>query len=269
MERLIKARSVDGYDPIVTPGAMKYLQFGRLRLAEDQSYEGETGDREFVNDIFAGRVNVQVTRAGAQAPVSMNAGRAGDVFSAPPAMFYLPPKCTFRIKAESEGADLGLFSAESRSTAAPAILDEVTSVAAGKANWQRTVYTALGEKFPAERLLAGETLNPPGNWSSYPPHKHDRRSLPSEVPMEEVYFFRIDPPQGFGFIWTYTSEDDQNGFSNVFVVHDGDTVMLPKGYHPVVAAPGYKLHYTWVLAGEERRYGAWSDDPEHAWVRNA
>ena len=184
-------------------------------------------------------------------------------------MFYLPPHSTFRTQADSESADLGLFSAASESTTPPAVLAGITTVAAGKANWQRTVYTALGEAFPAERLLAGETLNPPGNWSSYPPHKHDRRSPPSEVPMEEVYFFRIDPPQGFGFIWTYTAEDDQNGFSNVFVVQDGDTVLLPKGYHPVVAAPGYKLHYTWVLAGEARRYGAWSDDPRHAWVKNA
>lgn len=164
---------------------------------------------------------------------------------------------------------MGLFSAESNATVGPAALSDVTTVTAGKANWQRTVHTALGEKFPADRLLAGETLNPPGNWSSYPPHKHDRRSLPSEIPMEEVYFFRVDPPQGFGFIWTYTAEDDQNGFSDVFVVHDGDTVLLPKGYHPVVAAPGYKLHYTWVLAGEERRYGAWADDPRHSWVKNA
>jgi 5-deoxy-glucuronate isomerase len=121
---------------------------------------------------------------------------------------------------------------------------------------------------PAERLLAGETLNPPGNWSSFPPHKHDRPNSPQEAVLEEIYFFRVKPAQGFGFIWTYTAPDDPEGFSNVFVVEDGDTVLLPKGYHPVVAAPGYELHYTWVLAGEERRYGAWADDPRHAWVKN-
>jgi len=85
--------------------------------------------------------------------------------------------------------------------------------------------------------------------------------------LEEIYFFRVKPSQGFGFIWTYTDPKDADGFSTVFVVEDGDTVLLPKGYHPVVAAPGYELHYAWVLAGEERRYGAWADDPRHAWVR--
>jgi 5-deoxy-glucuronate isomerase len=106
-----------------------------------------------------------------------------------------------------------------------------------------------------------------GNWSSYPPHKHDRAHPPQEAVLEEIYFFRVKPSQGFGFIWTYTDPDDPEGFSTVFVVEDGDTVLLPKGYHPVVAAPGYQLHYTWVLAGEERRYGAWADDPRHAWVK--
>ena len=138
----------------------------------------------------------------------------------------------------------------------------------GRDNWRRTVYSALAETVPAERLLAGETLNPPGNWSSYPPHKHDRRNPPNEAVMEEIYFFRVRPAQGYGFIWTYTAAEDPEGFSTVFVVEDGDTVLLPKGYHPVVAAPGYELHYTWVLAGEERRYGAWADDPRHAWVKN-
>ena len=70
-------------------------------------------------------------------------------------------------------------------------------------------------------------------------------------------------------MWTYTADGDPDGFSTAFVVEDGDTVLLPKGYHPVVAAPGYELHYTWALAGEERRYGAWADDPRHAWVKNA
>jgi 5-deoxy-glucuronate isomerase len=125
----------------------------------------------------------------------------------------------------------------------------------------------LTQDVPAQRLLAGETLNPPGNWSSYPPHKHDRSNPPLEAILEEVYFFRTKPAQGFGLMWTYTAADDPDGFSTVFVVEDGDTVLLPKGYHPVVAAPGYQLHYTWVLAGEERRYGAWADDPRHAWVK--
>ena len=199
----------------------------------------------------------------------MVGGRA-DVFSGPPVMLYIPPQSTYEIVSQSSGLDVGIFSAPSNATNASPVLLEGAAVVArqiGRGNWQRTVYSALAENTPAERLLAGETLNPPGNWSSYPPHKHDRPNPPQEAVLEEFYFFRVRPAQGYGFIWTYTAPDDPDGFSTVFVVEDGDTVLLPKGYHPVVAAPGYELHYTWVLAGEERRYGAWADDPRHAWVK--
>jgi 5-deoxy-glucuronate isomerase len=167
--------------------------------------------------------------------------------------------------------DAGIFTAPSTATTPPMLLSgpAVTAKQVGRDNWQRIVYSALAENVPAERLLAGETLNPPGNWSSYPPHKHDRSNPPHEAILEEVYFFRTRPVQGFGLMWTYTAASDPEGFSTVFVIEDGDTVLLPKGYHPVVAAPGYQLHYTWVLAGEERRYGAWADDPRHSWVKNA
>ncbi len=202
-------------------------------------------------------------------PLHRAGGRA-DVFSGPPVMLYVPPKSSYEITPATETLDAGLFSAPSKASTPPALVEglDVEAKQVGRDNWRRTVYSALRENVPAERLLAGETLNPPGNWSSYPPHKHDRKNPPNEAVMEEIYFFRVKPAQGYGFIWTYTAPGDSEGFSNVFVVEDGDTVLLPKGYHPVVAAPGYALHYTWVLAGEERRYGAWADDPRHAWVRN-
>jgi 5-deoxy-glucuronate isomerase len=108
-------------------------------------------------------------------------------------------------------------------------------------------------------LLVGETFNPPGNWSSYPPHKHDGRD--GEPRLEEVYHYRIDPPQGFGHQTLYTSD----GESVTHVVRDGDAVLLPYGYHPVAAAPGYRLYYLWALAGAERRMALY-EDPQHKWV---
>ena len=91
---------------------------------------------------------------------------------------------------------------------------------------------------------------------------------PGEAPYEEIYYFRVKPSQGFGIQRVYTSEGDQAPLDEVYVVEDGDTVALPRGYHPVAAAPGYELYYLWALAGEGREFGAWSDDPRHAWVRN-
>jgi 5-deoxy-glucuronate isomerase len=271
MERLLKARAKEGFQQIVPPGVLRFLDFARLRLVKGQKYSGKAQGREYVLDIFSGTATLAVETAEGQRQVFSNVGARADVFSGPPVMVYGPPQSSYEITAESEVFDAGIFSAPSAVTTPPALLEGAAVVAkqAGRDNWQRTVYSALGENVAAERLLAGETLNPPGNWSSYPPHKHDRSKPPQEAVLEEVYFFRTKPAQGFGLMWTYTAPDDPDGFSTVFVVEDGDTVLLPKGFHPLVAAPGYQLHYTWVLAGEERRYGAWADDPRHAWVKSS
>jgi 5-deoxy-glucuronate isomerase len=248
---------------------MRYLDFARLQLERGAHYGHSTGEREYVLDFFAGTAAVGVKRRGGREEVFGNVGSRADVFSGPPVMMYIPPHAGFHIEATSPHLEVGIFSAPSEATVEPKVIEggQVTAKVVGKDNWQRTVYSVLAENVPAERLLAGETLNPPGNWSSYPPHKHDQPNPPQEAVLEEIYFFRFRPAQGYGFIYTYTAPGDPQGFSDVYVVEDGDTILLPKGYHPVVAAPGYELHYTWVLAGEERRYGAWADDPRHAWVK--
>lgn len=270
MERLIKSKSNGPSAQIVQPGAMRFLDFAVLRLPKGERHSFATSTREYVLDLFSGTVTIVITTVGRSKEIYTKVGRREDVFSGPPVMVYVPAQSRVEVKPESAPVEMGIFSAPSRVQVPPALIEgaAVTEKQVGHGNWQRTVYSALGENVPAERLLAGETLNPPGNWSSYPPHKHDRWNPPKEAVLEEIYFFRVKPPQGYGFIWTYTAPDDHEGFSTVFVVEDGDTVLLPKGYHPVVAAPGYELHYTWVLAGEERRYGAWADDPRHAWVKN-
>jgi 5-deoxy-glucuronate isomerase len=271
MERLIKSKHDGQFQQIVQPGTLRFLDFATLRLQKGDRHSFSTEAREYVLDLFSGTVTIAVSTVGRSKEIYGKIGGRGDVFSGPPVMVYIPPRSQVEIKAESPKIEMGIFSAPSKAQVPPALMEGSTVIEkrVGRDNWQRTVYSALTENVPAERLLAGETLNPSGNWSSYPPHKHDRANPPKEAVLEEIYFFRVKPAQGYGFIWTYTAPDDPEGFSTVFVVEDGDTVLLPKGYHPVVAAPGYELHYTWVLAGEERRYGAWADDPRHAWVKNA
>ena len=270
MERLVKARKNGKFQQIVAPGSMRFLDFASLQLDAGESHTLQTGAREYVLDIFSGAVTLVISTVGRSKEIYSRIGKRANVFSGPPVMCYIPPNSQLEIKAES-AAELGIFSAPSQANFPAALLDgpTVSSKQVGRDNWERRVYTALDQNVPAERLLAGETLNPSGNWSSYPPHKHDHSNPPQEAVLEEVYYFRVKPAQGFGFIWTYTAPGDPEGFSDVFVVEDGDAVLLPKGYHPVVAAPGYELQYTWVLAGEERKYGAWADDPRHAWVRNS
>jgi len=271
MDRLIKAQAKEGLQQIVPTGVMRFLDFARLRLRKGQRHSAKAQERESVLDAFSGTAGITVETADGRKQVFPEVGARPDVFSGPPVMVYLPPHSSYEITAASDRFDAGIFSAPSTATTPPTLLAGPAVIAknVGRDNWQRTVYSALAENVAAERLLAGETLNPPGNWSSFPPHKHDRSNPPNEAVLEEIYFFRTRPAQGFGLMWTYTAADDPEGFSTVFVIEDGDTVLLPKGYHPVVAAPGYELHYTWVLAGEERRYGAWADDPKHVWVKSS
>ena len=126
----------------------------------------------------------------------------------------------------------------------------------------------------AEKLVACELLTPPGNWSSYPPHKHDATE-PCRVVNEEIYYYRIGGPdqvtpsgQGFGLHRTYTgAEHDKAGLDPIDLdveVRDGDVVLVPHGYHgPCVAAPGYPMYYLNVLAGPgTERSMAFCDDPD-------
>lgn len=264
MQRLIKTRpEYASQREVVAPGMLRFLQFSLL--AGGGVHHGVTGDRECVLDVFSGVADVSLQGRGfAHSLVSV--GGRPDVFSGPPCMLYMPPQCAYEIQGISQGFRAGLFSAPATQPLAPALVrgNAIAARLVGHANFQRTVYTALGDDFSAQRLLAGETMNAPGSWSSFPPHKHDRSHPPHEACLEEIYYFQIQPASGFGFIWTYTAPDDPEGFNDVFVVENGDTVLLPKGYHPVVAAPGCRLHYTWVLAGEQRRYGAWTEDPRYA-----
>jgi 5-deoxy-glucuronate isomerase len=134
--------------------------------------------------------------------------------------------------------------------------------ARGKGNYAREVHNVFVTDPHAKRLMVGETINPPGNWSSYPPHKHDGKD--GEPVLEEVYYYRVSPPQGFGQQLMYTNE----GECTTHTVRDGDAVLLPYGYHPVSAPPGYKVYYLWAMAGGERKL-ALHEDPAHTWIHGA
>jgi len=269
--RLYKSvESKKGYTPIVNPknSELKYIEFGRLFLPEKgDEYKCETGNREVVLTVFGGTSNVEVESPSQKASYNMIGSRS-DVFSGKPTMVYLPINTEYKVTAETAMLEVGVSMAPSESNR-PLVLvkpEDVIEKYVGAWNWSRKVYTSIGDNVEAQRLLVGETINPPGNWSSSPPHKHDVKSL-LETPLEEVYFYKVKPSQGFGLQRIYASLEDKEPFDEVYVVKNNDTVVLPRGYHPVVAAPGYQLYYLWVLAGGERRYGAWSDDPEHSWLK--
>jgi 5-deoxy-glucuronate isomerase len=119
------------------------------------------------------------------------------------------------------------------------------------------------EAFAADRLIAVEVITPSGNWSSYPPHKHDEGVPGIETALEEIYYFEV-AGGGFAYQRAYGP-----GVDILEEVRSGDTVLLPSGYHgPSMAAPGYHLYYLNVMAGPGERAWRFTDDPAHAWIRD-
>jgi 5-deoxy-glucuronate isomerase len=193
------------------------------------------------------------------------AGGRSDPFTQAGHAIYAPPGAPLHLEAGPDGAVVAVVSAapgdDPPGSARIIGPDEQSIATVGEGNWQRTVRTMLGPDDPASRLLVGETLNPPGNWSSYPPHKHDEQVPPDEVRLEEIYLFRVAPEGGFGVQLLYEPDGERT-----FMVHDGDVAVIRSGYHPVVAAPGYDLYYLWVLAGDGREMRP-RFDPQHVWVQ--
>jgi 5-deoxy-glucuronate isomerase len=191
---------------------------------------------------------------------------------------YLPVDAEVRLTAHEGDAVVALPSAVAtrRHDAFYGIADGVAVEIRGAGPATRQVNNFMSpEQFQgADKLMCVELLTPDGNWSSYPPHRHDD-SPECPVNNEEIYYFRIGrsgtteyAPQGFGFHRTYTPEGDVD--VNVRV-GDGDVFLIPRGYHgPCVAAPGYPMYYLNVLAGPGgERSMAFCDDPAHHWVRES
>jgi 5-deoxy-glucuronate isomerase len=234
-----------------------------LGIAEVAAGESEdiVGDaEELLVVVLSGVVDVTVDGQ----PLGRAGGRAS-VFESPGHAVYAPPGAHAVLTALDGPARLAVCSAplaDDPPAAARIIAPDDQRIAeVGNGNWARTVRTMLGPEHPAGRLLVGETINPPGNWSSYPPHKHDTHEPPREVQLEEVYYFEVEPAGGFGIQLRY-----ENGTEECFTVRSGDTATIKSGYHPVVAAPGYRLYYLWVMAGRGREMAPYLD-PAHEWVQ--
>ncbi|MCU1594701.1 MAG: iolB [Frankiales bacterium] len=188
---------------------------------------------------------------------------------------YVGRDCVLQLLS-ADGAEVALPSARCEAGLPPAYLaasDAAVEVrGAASATRQVTSFGVPGVFDGAERLMVCELLTPPGNWSSYPPHKHDSTA---ECANEEIYYYRIaGGPDGFGLHRTYTGpEHEEAGLAaldETIVVHDGDVVLVPHGYHgPCVAAPGYPMYYLNVLAGPGPRSMAFCDDPAHGWLRES
>jgi len=254
-ETLLRTPRVDGRQELLrrgTHGAHE-LSISRLRVAAGRTEELVVPGEETIVVLQQGRG--LFAAAGREWIVSR-----ANVFDERATALYLPPDTALRVTA-STPLEAVLVSAAAAHGGEPAIVGpgDVRVNPRGRGSYAREVHDLFVTDPHAHRLMVGETFNPPGHWSSYPPHKHDGRD--GEPKLEEIYYYRIDPPQGFGHQMLYTAD----GESVTHVVRDGDAVLLPYGYHPVSAPPGYRLYYLWAIAGAERKL-ALHEDPAHRWI---
>jgi len=248
-------RPAPGPTPItVTPesAGWKYVSFTVRRLAPGESDSGHTGAEEVGLVLLSGRASV-VSDAGTWERI----GERMDVFSGLPWAVYLPPGVAYRIRAETE-LEYARCGAPATRGEPPRLIrpEDVEVVDRGSGSARRRIHNILMGNLPAERLLLVEVLTPGGNWSSYPPHKHDTHRPPDETYLEEVYYHRLRPAGGFALQRVYTDERD---LDVTVAVGDGDAVLVPRGYHPVAAPPGYDLYYLNVMAGPERAWRFYID----------
>lgn len=238
----------------------KLLDLNYLVLDDGEKFENASGNREFLAVLFSGKGTFTVGDKEFE-----NIGGRANVFSGKPHSVYIPCGSSYWITAHGR-LEVAFISAPSELKIAPYVIppERVAAGVWGAANFSRNYHQILTQvsqpDLPAQRLIIGETYTPSGNWSTFPPHRHEKDDLPREAFHEELYFFKVSPPDGFGLTRYYNDEID-----TVFVIRDNTVLMVPKGYHTVVSAPGYTTYYLWALAGNHR-VQAVAEDPAITWV---
>ena len=251
----------------ITPRSAQWdhLSFAARQMPRGKTCDFETQENELALVVLGGTCEV-ASNVGKWSDV----GRRPDVFSGMPYTLYLPPQTRFTVEAKSENLDIayGWCAANATYPARLVTPPEVEIEIRGAGNVTRQINKMIPPGFPASRLVVVEVYTPSGNWSSYPPHKHDEHIVDTsgtilEADLEEVYFYKIDRPEGFAYQRIYTPD---RTIDELVLARDSHLVLSPRGYHPVVAAPGYNCYYLNMLAGSAQSLAA-TDDPEHTWVK--
>lgn len=259
---LVKPQGQAGKVIGVTPesAGWRYVGFDLHKLAQGEQATGETGARE-VCLVFVsgkGRVVANGTALG-------ELGGRMSPFEGQPHAVYLPGDSSWQVEATT-GLELAVCSAPARdANKAVRVIgpDQMGRETRGRGTNVRHVTNILPETdATADSLLVVEVITPGGHTSSYPPHKHDQDNLPHESYLEETYYHRLNPQQGYAFQRVYT---DDRSLDETMLIEDGVTTLVPRGYHPCAAIHGYDLYYLNVMAGPKRIW-KFHNQPEHEWL---
>jgi len=259
-ELLLRHGEWDVIDP--KSASWQYLSFRVERLRGDDHVSRNTGGEEVALVPLGGRCAVESDG------LRWELGGRASVFEGMPWALYLPRDTEYMLSA-GEDVEVAAAGAVVETRLEPRLVrpEDVEIEVRGSGNATRQINHIIKPEFPAQRLLIVEVFTPAGNWSSYPPHKHDEDHPPGEVVLEEVYYYRTqsEPPGAFAVQRLYSP---QYGTDLTETVRDGDIMLVPHGYHTTAAAHGYDLYYLNGLAGDRRSMAA-ADDPELAWIRPA
>lgn len=238
----------------------EWMSFFVRRLAPGQVWETRNSEEETVVLLLGG------TCLGDWGEGRQRIGQRKNVFDGLPYAVYLPAGSLLHLEAQTECELAGCSVPSSAQLKARLITPaEATVSLRGGGNASRQIVDVIRPDFPADKLMVIEVYTPGGNWSSYPPHKHDVHNPPHEVDLDEIYYYRMDHASGYAYHRLYTGDGKRD---MTLTVSDGDAVLVRDGYHPVVAGHGYHVYYLNCLAGSARSL-ANTEDPQHSWVRTA
>jgi 5-deoxy-glucuronate isomerase len=233
----------------ITPqsAGWQYVAFTVYRLVRGQTLRGEAHGRETALVVLSGVGHAELN--------GQTVGQIGERLSVfentTPYALYLSEDASYQVECTSPGMEIAVARAPTTHRHLPARVirpEEISVELRGEGNTLRRIQHILDTDQEAERLIVVEVITPAGNWSSFPPHKHDTENPPHEAYLEETYYHHLQPTDGFAFQRIYTDD----GFDETVAVHDGELVLVPKGYHVVSAAPGFDLYYLNVMAGPHR-----------------
>jgi 5-deoxy-glucuronate isomerase len=237
-----------------------YVGFGLYHLEPGQSVSEQTQDREVILVVVAGKAEIT---AGGHSFGEM--GDRMDVFEkTPPHCLYVPNNSDWTAVATTN-CTLAVCSAPGKGNYSAQRLGPEGIELTVRGKDQNTRYInniAMETRDVADSLLVTEVFTPNGNWSSYPSHRHDEDDYPNMTYLEETYYHRLNPAQGFAVQRVYTEDGE---LDETMAVKDGDVVLVPKGHHPCAAPYGYELYYLNVMAGPLRKW-RFQNDPDPNWI---
>jgi 5-deoxy-glucuronate isomerase len=239
---------------------LEYVGFEVCKIRKGETIKREANENEVCAVILSGKTKVRTKELRLD-----SIGNRLDIFEKiPPYSLYVTKNDFCEFEALTEVVEIALCYSPSKGSFPSRLIEpmDVGVIERGQGNMKRYVHNILPEDKEADSLLVVEVFTPEGNWSSYPPHKHDVLNLPEESLLEETYYHRMKPDNGFAFQRVYT---DDLTTDEALVIRDGDVVVVPYGYHPVAASPGHDLYYLNVMAGPKRLW-RFHNDQNHEWL---